>query len=60
MRELVPPAFAGPLSPFRGTEIDGFDFNVNIRNSGSIEIEYVEERIVVEDVDGWVAARGLS
>ena len=61
MREFVPPAFAGPFSPSRGTAIAGFFSNLNINyNNRSIEIEYVEKRIVVEDVDGRVAARGLS
>jgi hypothetical protein len=53
MRELVPPAFVGPFSPSRETEIAGSDFDVNTNwNIRSIEIEYVEERVVVEDVDG--------
>jgi len=50
LRELVPP-FAIPTPP----NIAVFDFLEEIR---SIEMEYIEKRIVVEDVDrctGWFA-----
>jgi len=52
----VPPALATPFSPSWGAESAGSGFDINVNwNSRLIEIEYVEERIVVEDVDGWVA-----
>jgi hypothetical protein len=61
MGELVPPAFAGPFFTFRGTGIVISDIDVNIkRNIRSIEMEYVEKGIVVEDLDGWVTGPRVS
>jgi len=48
--ELVPPALAGRYSSLSDKGIADRDLNWENR---SIETEYVEEGIVIEDVDGW-------
>ena len=54
MGKFVPPTFAGPFFTFRGTGIADNDIDVNITsNILSMEIEYIEKGIVVEELDGW-------
>jgi hypothetical protein len=54
MRERIPPAFATPFSAKEDTSI--VIGSVFIEENWSTVIEYVEEGIVVEDVDGWSVA----
>ena len=61
MGELVPPVFARPFFTFWGTGIAISDIDVNVKqNIWSIEIEYVEKGIVIEDLDGWVTGPRVS
>jgi hypothetical protein len=51
VRERIPPALAAPFSAQEDTGI--VIGSVIVEENGSTVIEYVEEGIVVEDVDGW-------
>jgi len=47
MDDLVPPAFAGPFSPLKDTG----GRSHSVPNYRATETKYVEEGIIVEDVD---------
>ena len=56
--EFVPPSFALPIFPFKGTDQITLVF---VKDGRSIEIKYVNKGIIVEDVDPrsmWTVARG--
>lgn len=50
MSEFVPPTFAIPFPPLYDEELVVLIF---VQEDGTIEVKDVEERIIVEDVDGW-------
>jgi len=53
--ELVPPAFAHPVCfPWDGAVVN----MTSVHENWSTEIEHVEERIIVENVDQWMKSWG--
>jgi hypothetical protein len=53
LREPIPPTFTGPVSSLQNTLVVILIF---VYENWSIEIEYDEKRVVVEDVDEWIIA----